>query len=79
LKFGDQIRVKYLDGNKNGKSDEVLVKLSSDIGNFEKGIIGVNTSLGKAIYGSEEGDTVEMLAGPYIRKVKILQVIKNNN
>ena len=79
VEIGDKIRVKYLDGNKDGPSDEILVKLSSDRSDPDNGIIGVQTSLGRAIYGCEKNEVVDFLSGAYIRKVKILDITKNYN
>ena len=40
-------------------SDEVLVKLFSDKSDPDNGIIGVQTSLGRAIKGCEKNEVVE--------------------
>ncbi len=73
IEIGDQVRVRYL----TGQSQNVIqVTISDRQNDLEKGIIGAHEPLATALLGAEEGEEIEVLAGSYVRKAKIENVVK---
>jgi very-short-patch-repair endonuclease len=70
--IGDTVRVRYLNGD--GKTLQLTIsKTKSDIAN---GVVHCDAPIAKALLGAEEGDEVEVLAGPYVRPAVIESITK---
>lgn len=69
IRVGDRVRVRYLSGG-----NTVEVTLSEFAGAPERGVVGMEQPLGRALLGAQEGEEIEVLVGSYIRKAVIERV-----
>jgi transcription elongation GreA/GreB family factor len=66
------VQVRYLTGDR--KTLQLTIsKTKGDIGN---GVVHCDAPIAKALLGAEEGDEVEVLAGPYLRPAVVESIIK---
>lgn len=75
IEVGDRVRVRYTTGNKA----VIQVTVSDRESDPSKGIVNVHSPMGEAIVGAEEGDTVEILVGSYLRPAMIEKIMSRNN
>ncbi len=75
IEVGDRVRVRYTTGNKA----VIQVILSDRVSDPSKGIVNVNSPMGEAIVGAEEGDGVEILVGSYLRPAIIEKIMSRGN
>lgn len=72
IAIGDTVRVRYLTGD----CKVLLVTISASRTDLEQGIIYHKAPIAKALLGAEQGDEVEVLNGPYVRRAIVEEIIK---
>ena len=72
--IGDTVRVRY----QTGDCKVLMITISATKSDPGQGVIHYEAHIAKALLGSEEGDEVEMLNGPYVRSAVVEAIVKPN-
>ncbi|MBD3754708.1 MAG: GreA/GreB family elongation factor, partial [Gammaproteobacteria bacterium] len=72
VSVGDTVQVRYVDGDQA----RIVMTITRERSDVDKGLVNMNAALAGALLDAEEGDEVEVLNGPYMRRAVIEKISK---